>query len=337
MKEILRKIAGGETLAPADVERAVGAIMDGAATPAQVGALLMGLRLRGETAEQLVAAARAVRARCRRVEVEGPVLDTCGTGGDGLGTFNVSTAAALVAAAGGARVAKHGNRAASGKVGAADVLEAAGVRLEIGPERAARAIEELGFAFLFAPAHHPAFKFVAGPRREVGVPTLFNLLGPLCNPAGASHQLLGLADDAWMDRVASALRDLGCARALVVHGADGSDEITLTGPTAVVEVGKEGVRRYSISPEQLGCGPCRLEDLAGGETAEENASRLFAILGGEPGPISDVVAANAGAALYVAEVTRSIGEGVERAREVLRSGEAERLLRDYIRFSTVSA
>jgi len=337
VRETLRKIAGGRRLDPADVERAVGCIMDGAATPAQVGALLMGLRLRRETAAELVAAARAVRDRCLRVDVAVPVLDTCGTGGDGLGTFNVSTAAALVAAAGGARVAKHGNRAASGKVGAADVLEAAGVKLKLPPQRAVEALERLGFAFLFAPAYHPAFKFVAGPRREVGIPTLFNLLGPLCNPAGATHQLLGLADATWMDRVAQALRELGCVRALVVHGADGSDEITLTGPTEVVEIDKEEVRRYRLTPEDIGCNSCRLEDLAGAETAEENAERLFEILSGAEGPLSDVVAANAGAALYVAGIAPAIGEGVERARGILASGKAERLLRDYITFSSISS
>ncbi len=336
MKEILRKLALGRPLAQADVERAVGYIMDGAATPAQVGALLMGLRLRGETTAELVAATRAVRGRCIRVDVAAPVLDTCGTGGDGLGMFNVSTAAALVAAAAGARVAKHGNRAASGKVGAADVLEAAGVRLELPPQRAVEAIERFGFAFLFAPVYHPAFKFVAGPRREVGVPTLFNLLGPLCNPAGATHQLLGLADAGWMDGVAEALRELGCVRALVVNGTDGSDEITLTGPTAVIEVDRRDTRRYRLTPEELGYRSCRLEDLAGGETAAENAERLIEILSGAEGPLSDVVAVNAGAALYVAGIAATIGEGVKRARGILASGKAERLLRDYITFTSTS-
>ncbi|RMD84260.1 MAG: anthranilate phosphoribosyltransferase, partial [Candidatus Dadabacteria bacterium] len=215
MKEVLAKLVEGRPLAEGDVEQAVGTIMDGRATPAQIGAFLVALRMRGESVGDLVAAVRAVRARALRVSVAGPLVDTCGTGGDGLGTFNASTAAALVAAAGGVRVAKHGNRAASGKVGAADVLEAAGVRLELPPHRAAAAIEEIGFAFLFAPLYHPAFRHVAGPRREIGVRTLFNLVGPLCNPAGATRQVVGIPDERWLEPVAQALGRLGAEHVLV--------------------------------------------------------------------------------------------------------------------------
>ncbi len=332
MKELLSKLVAKEPLAAAEMERAVGLIMDGEATPAQVGAFLAALATRGETAEELVAAVRAMRARSVKVEVEGPIVDTCGTGGDGLGTFNISTATAFVVAAAGLKVAKHGNRAASGKVGAADVLEALGARIDSGPEQAARALREIGFAFLFAPRFHPAVRFVAGPRREVGFRTLFNLTGPLCNPAGATHQLLGLFDAKWLEPVATALGELGCERALVVHGDDGSDELTLTGPSRVAELRGGRVECYSIDPEDLGLTLCAADALRGGE-AQENAALIRSVLSGTTGAATDVVALNAGAALYAAEQADSVREGLGQARALMQSGAALAKLDAFIDFS----
>jgi len=321
MKQVLAQLVAGDDLSAEVMERAVGLIMDGEATPAQVGAFLVALRLKGETRSELVAAARAMRARAVPLDVEGPLLDTCGTGGDGLGTFNVSTATAFVAAAGGARVAKHGNRAASGKVGAADVLEALGARIDVTPEVSARSLEEIGFAFLFAPSYHPAVRHAAGPRRELGVRTLFNLTGPLCNPAHASQQLLGIYSGEWLYGVAEALAELGSERAMVVHGSDGSDEITTTGPTDVVELKGGRIEGYTIDPSALGLAKAGVDDLAGG-TAEENAATLKEILSGGEGPLADITALNAGAALYVADKAEDIAGGLALARRIMKSGDA---------------
>jgi len=286
--------------------------------------------MRGESATDLAAAVRAVRARARRVPVRGPLLDTCGTGGDDRGTFNISTAVSFVAAAAGVRVAKHGNRAASGKVGAADVLEALGARIEIEPEAAARMLESIGITFLYAPLYHPAFKHVAGPRRELGFRTLFNLIGPLCNPAGATHQLLGLFSPQWMRPVAEALATLGCQRALVVHGSDGSDEITTLGVTATVEVRDSGLTEGQIDPARLGIARPSPGDLNGGDAAA-NARRIRNLFAGnEDRPACDVVALNAGAALYVAGVCGSIADGLSASYEVIDSGAALRKLDAFV-------
>ncbi len=332
MKEILARLVAGEDLAGETMERAVGIIMDGDASAAEIGAFLAALRMKGETATELVAAVRAMRARCVKVPFEGPLLDTCGTGGDGLGTFNISTATAFVAAAAGLKVAKHGNRAASGKVGAADVLEAAGARIDLGADEAARALEEVGIAFLFAPVFHPAVKHVAAARREVGFRTLFNLTGPLCNPAGASHQLIGLFAEEWLEPVAAALGELGSVAALVVHGSDGSDEITLAGPTEVVELCDGTTRRYRIAPEDFDISPCPMAELLGGD-ADRSVEILRSALGGQAGPASDIVALNAGAAFYVGAAAGDIGEGVAHARELMLSGEALAKLDAFVAFT----
>jgi anthranilate phosphoribosyltransferase len=331
VKEVLARLADGHRLEAAAMEAAVGTIMDGGATPAQVGAFLALLRAKGETATELVAAVRAMRARALPISVDGPCLDTCGTGGDGMGTFNISTATAFVCAAAGVRVAKHGNRAASGKVGAADVLEAAGATIDLQPEAAARLLGDVGITFLFAPVYHPAVRFVAGPRRELGFRTLFNLTGPLCNPAGARHQLLGLFSASWMEPVAEALRELGTTRALVVHGSDGSDEITLAGPTAILEVreGDEPFLRYELRPRDFGIEERPTDQLAGGDAAE-NARLLAEVLGGAPGALCDVVALNAGAALFAAAVVPDIATGVERASALLSAGEPRGVLERFV-------
>lgn len=332
MKDAIRSLIEGKDLDAAAMEAAVGTMMDGGATPAQVGAFLAALAAKGETIEELVAAVRAMRARAVRIRAQGPLVDLCGTGGDGLGTFNVSTAASFVAAAAGARVAKHGNRAASGSVGAADVLEALGARLDVGAERAAEAIQRFGIAFLFAPLYHPAVRHVAAPRREIGVRTVFNLTGPLCNPAGATRQLLGVFSPRWLEPIARAARELGAEHLLVVHGCDGSDEITPTGPTRAVELKHGKLRTFDIDPSDLGIPACGLGDLAGG-SLERNAEIVRSVLDGEKGPCADATALNAGAALYVAGVASDLADGVARSRSVLAAGKAGRILDAYAAFT----
>lgn len=332
MKDALRALIEGRDLDSAAMEAAIGTMMDGGTTPAQTGAFLAALAAKGETVDELVAAVRAMRARGVRVRAPGPLVDLCGTGGDGLGTFNVSTAASFVAAAAGARVAKHGNRAASGAVGAADVVESLGVRLDLGPERAADAIRRFGIAFLFAPLFHPAVRHVAAPRRELGFRTVFNLTGPLCNPAGATRQLLGVFSSRWLEPIARAAKELGSEHVLVVHGCDGSDEITPTGPTRAVELKDGRLRTFDIDPSDLGVPACGLGDLAGG-TLERNAAIVRSVLEGVKGPCADATALNAGAALYVAGVADDLAAGVTRARQVLEAGKGARLLEAYAAFS----
>jgi len=331
VKEALRALVDGRNLDTATMEAAVGRMVDGHATPVEIAAFLTALAAKGETVDELVAAVKVLRARSIGVRATGTLVDLCGTGGDGLGTFNVSTAASFVAAAAGARVAKHGNRAASGSVGAADVLEAAGARLEISADVAAQAIERIGFAFLFAPAFHPAVRNVAGPRREIGIRTVFNLTGPLCNPAGATRQLLGVSSSRWLEPMAEALLRLACHRALVVHGSDGSDEITPTGPTRAIELNEGRLSVTDIDPSDYGVAACTVADLTGGSAAD-NAQVLRAVLGGARGPCADATALNAGAALYVAGLGDSIKDGVAIARQVLAAGKGAEVLDRYVAF-----
>ena len=328
-KSALAALVSGRNLGDAEMTGAMNVLMDGDATPAQIGAFLAGLRAKGETVDELAAAVRVLRERAVPLHVEGTVIDTCGTGGDGLGTFNVSTAAAFVAAAAGAKVAKHGNRAASGNVGAADVLEACGAKIELGPDAARRCLDRCGIAFLFAPTYHPAVRYVAAARREVGFRTLFNLTGPLSNPAGAKRQVVGLFTEDWLRPVAEVLARLGSEHVLVVHGSDGSDEITPAAETSVVELARGEIRSYAISPEDFAIARCAPADLAGGDAAE-NARLLERVLGGEAGPRSDATALNAGAAIYVAGISASLAGGVARAREILRNGEAGRVLQAFV-------
>ncbi len=332
MKQVLAKLADGKDLDTAEVERAVALIMDGEATPAQIGSFLTALRVKGETVGELVAAVRIMRSRGVRVDAAGPLVDTCGTGGDGLGYFNISTASAFVAAAAGARVAKHGNRAASGKVGAADVLEALGANIELSPSDAVRAIDEVGIAFLFAPLYHPAVRHVVGPRRELGFRTLFNLTGPLANPAAATRQVLGIFSEHWLEPVAQALAELGAEHAMVVHGSDGSDEITPVGSTEVAELRNGGIRRWTIDPHEFGVTPCNPTELDSGD-ADESAAAIRAVLGGTPGPKADAVVLNAGAAVYVAGIAPSMAGGVESARALMADGRALAVLDAFVAFS----
>lgn len=329
MKAALARLVEGRNLAESEMAQAVSTIMDGEATPAQIGAFLAGLRAKGETVDEIVAAVRVLRAKAVPFRCSSEVIDTCGTGGDGLGTFNVSTAAAFVAAAAGAKVAKHGNRAASGKVGAADVLEALGARIDMTPQVAERCLERCGITFLFAPVYHPAVRHVAAARRELGFRTLFNLTGPLCNPAGARRQVIGLFARDWLEPVAQALQRLGSEHVLVVHGRDGSDEITPAEVTTVIELTGGGLRSYEIAPEDFLIARSRPGDLSGGD-ASQNAAALREVLGGAAGACADAAALNAGAAIYVAGIAASLAGGVARAREVLRSGEAAGVLDAFI-------
>ena len=320
----LAELTAGRDLTEADARGVLLEIMGGRAGEAQTGAFLSALRVKGETAAEIVGMARAMSELAEKVEVDADViLDTCGTGGDSAGTFNISTAAALVAAAAGVTVAKHGNRSATSKCGSADVLEALGVAIDLAPEQVSRCIAACGIGFMFAPRHHLAMKHVAPVRRELGMATTFNLIGPLTNPAGARHQLIGVADARYVDRIAQAVRMMGNARNLIVHSDDGLDEISTTCPTSVVEVfaGQGYDERYQVTPQQFGMRQARLADLAGGD-ATENAALLRAVVDGEPGPRLDIVLLNAGAALYIAEAAGSIAEGVDEARAAVASGAA---------------
>lgn len=336
-RDAIARLSEGRSLTEDEMAEVIGEVMDGAATPAQIGALLVLLRRNGETVDEITGAARAMRARVTPVRIESSVvLDTCGTGGDQQGTFNISTAAALVAAATGCTVAKHGNRAMSGAVGGADVLEQLGVRIDVEPARAEVILREVGFGFLFAPKFHTAMKHAAGPRRDLGIRTIFNLLGPLTNPAGARHQLLGVFDAAWLEPMAAVLQRLGSVRAMVVHGEDGLDEISLTAATQVAELSDGSIRRYRIEPEDFGLTRCSIEDLQV-KSAGQSAAVIRRILEGEPGPSRDVVVLNAGAAIYVADAAVTIAAGMKRAREVIDSGAAKRLLERVARASTENA
>lgn len=321
LSSALAKVVACHDLTLEEMAGAVSSVMDGEATPAQIGAFLVALRMKGETVEEIAGAAQAMRAHARRIgcPAAGPLIDTCGTGGDGAGTFNVSTAAAFVVAGAGFRVAKHGNRSVSSRCGSADVLERLGLDLSAPPEAAERALAEVGIAFLFAPALHQAMRHAAAPRRELGLRTVFNLLGPLTNPAGATHQLIGVYDPRLTRPLAEVLGRLGCHGALVVHGQGGMDEMSLCGPTKVSQLKEGRVADYVLTPEELGLSPVPFEALRGGDAAE-NARLLLAILRGEPGPRAEMVVLNAAAALVATGLPWA--EATERARESLESGAA---------------
>ncbi|HXF50323.1 MAG TPA: anthranilate phosphoribosyltransferase [Dehalococcoidia bacterium] len=329
IREAIAKLVTGASLSEDEAAGAMVGIMSGEATPAQIGAFLMGLRIKGETVDEITGMARVMREHARRVDIDGALLDTCGTGGDERGTFNVSTAAAFVAAGAGARVAKHGNRAMTSRCGSADVLEALGARIDLGPEQVRQCLEEVGVAFMFAQAFHPAMKHAAGPRRELGVRTVFNILGPLCNPAGADRQVLGVADPVVGEKLAHALQRLGSTHALVVHGQDGIDEISVSAPTTIYELRDGRIFRETLLPSEAGVGTHRLEDLRGG-TPEENAARLRGVLGGEPGPLRDFVLVNAAAALVAFDLAPSIRDGVRIAAHAIDSGAALEKLERFV-------
>jgi anthranilate phosphoribosyltransferase len=322
-KDILAQAVSGAELAPALMEQAFDTIFRGEATPAQIGGLLIALRMKGESASEVAAAARALRRHAQTVKLTrpAPILDTCGTGGDGSNSFNISTVSAIVVAAAGVTVAKHGNRAASSKSGSADVLEALGIDLALPHERIGQCIDSVGIGFLFARAHHPAMKHAGPVRAELGVRTLFNLLGPLCNPAGATHQLLGVGEASRLEMMANVLGLLGAQAAWVVHGHGGLDEVSLSGPTRVAALERGAVRCFELKPADFGVEPADTAALRGGDTAE-NAAIARAILAGERGPRRDAVLINASAALCVAGAASSPRDGADRARHAIDSGAA---------------
>ena len=301
-------------------------VMSGGCTPAQVGGFLVGLRMKGETVEEIAAAATVMRRLATTVEVgKTHLIDTCGTGGDASGTFNISTASALVAAGAGARVAKHGNRSVSGRSGSADVLEAAGVRLDLPPERIARCIDEAGVGFLFAPTHHGAMKHAVGPRREMAVRTIFNVLGPLTNPAGALRQVVGVFARELVEPLARVLGALGSEHVMVVHSEDGLDELSLDAPTHVAELRGGAVRCYTLDAATLGFTPAAVESITV-DSARASLEVIRSVLAGEPGPAADVTVLNAAAAIYVSGIAPSLEDGVGRARESIASGRAAGVL-----------
>jgi anthranilate phosphoribosyltransferase len=307
--------------------------MTGEATPAQIGGFLVGLHMKGETVEEIAAAAAVMRELVTPVRVDSPhLVDTCGTGGDASGTFNISTASALVTAAAGGKVAKHGNRSVSGATGSADVLEAAGVKLDLTPERIGACIDTVGVGFLFAPMHHGAMKHAIGPRREMGVRTIFNLLGPLTNPAGAPNQVMGVFDDAWVEPLAQVLKELGSRHVLVVHAEDGLDEISIGSATRVAELKDGQVRSYSIVPEDFGLPRHSLDAIRVGSVGE-SLEMIRVVLANERCPARDIVALNAGAAIYAAGLADDLGAGVERAQAVIADGSAARVLDALVSFT----
>ncbi|HKZ48126.1 MAG TPA: anthranilate phosphoribosyltransferase [Thermoplasmata archaeon] len=328
IREAIALAAERRDLPPEVADAAMRELMEGAATPAQVAAFLVALRMKGETAAELLAFARVMREKCTRIHPANgsPVVDLCGTGGAPLKTFNISTVASLVVAAAGVRVAKHGNRSFTSACGSADLLEALGVRIDLEPPEARRVLEEVGMCFLFAPKFHPAMRHVALPRKEVGLRTVFNILGPLTNPAGASAQLMGVFSPSLVGTVPEVMRGLGVERALVVHNELGADEILPTGRTFVGELEDGEVRRSVLRVEELGLEPTRPEDVAN-VPPPEAARRALAVLRGEDGGLSDTVAINAAAGLLVAGRVARLDEGMEIARDLLDGGRALELLR----------
>ena len=326
IQSALRAVIEHRDLDGAQMTGVMHAIMTGECTAAQVGGFLVGLRMKGETVEEIAAAAAVMRRLATQVKVDrSHLVDTCGTGGDARGTFNISTASALVAAGAGVRVAKHGNRSVSGRSGSADVLEAAGVRLDLAPERIARCIDEAGVGFLFAPAHHGAMKHAIGPRREMAVRTIFNVLGPLTNPAGALRQVIGVFDRELVEPLARVLGELGSEHVMVVHSEDGLDELSLGAPTHVAELHGGAVRTFTLDASELGFPPAPVESI----TVDSPAASLDVIrsvLAGNPGPAMDITVLNAAAAVYVSGIASSLEDGVERARESIGSGRASNAL-----------
>lgn len=334
LRSSIRRLAAGQDLSRQEMQDVMGLIMHGEATPAQIGAFLTALTVKGETVEEIVGAASIMRKLAARVETAADrIVDTVGTGGDGAKLFNVSTASALVASAVGAVVAKHGNRAATGNSGSADVLEAAGVNIAITPQQVGQCIDEVGIGFMFAPTHHAATRHAIGPRREIGVRTVFNLLGPLTNPAGAVYQLVGVFDRKWVRPIAEVFAALGSSHTLVVCSDDGTDEISLAAETEVAELHRGEITTYRIAPEEFGVRRQPLEPIVVRD-AEHSLALIREALSGVAGPAFEMVALNAGATLYAADIEDSIAAGVDRAREVMQTGQAMAKLQQLAEFSS---
>lgn len=331
-KGLIAKVASGALLSREESALAFDRMMSGEATPSQMGGLLMGMRVRGETVDEITGAASTMRAKMTKVAAPPEAIDVVGTGGDGSGSYNVSTCAALIVAGAGVPVAKHGNRALSSKSGAADVLGALGVKIDLRPDEITRCIYEAGIGFMFAPAHHPATKNVAATRVELATRTIFNLLGPLSNPAGVRRQMTGVFSRQWIEPVAQVLKALGSEAAWVAHGSDGLDEITTSGPTHVAALENGTVRTFEINPEDVGIEKTKPELLRGGD-ADSNAAALMTVLKGNKGPYRDIAVLNAAAALVVAGKAKDIKEGAAIAAKSIDSGEAEGRLERLIKVS----
>ncbi len=330
MQAAIRRLTDHRDLSSAEMMGVMHLIMGGKATPAQIGGFLIGLRMKGETVDEIAAAASVMRELATPVPVSAEhLVDTCGTGGDGASTFNISTASALVTAAAGARVAKHGNRSVSSSCGSADVLEAAGVNLDLDAEQVARCVEEIGVGFLFAPKHHSAMKHAIGPRKEMGVRTLFNLLGPLTNPAAAPNQVVGVFSAEWLERLAQVLGRLGSRHVLVVHADDGLDEISIGSSTQVAELNEGKYSHYRVSPDQFGMQSGNVEELVV-HNAEESLTLIEQVLDDTPGPARDIVVLNAGAAIYASGIADSLAAGVDAAKQAIASGAARQKLKDLV-------
>jgi len=321
-KALIGKVATGAALTREEAAGAFDVMMSGEATPSQMGGLLMALRVRGETVDEITGAVATMRAKMLKVAAPPDAIDVVGTGGDASGSYNISTCAAFIVAGAGVPIAKHGNRALSSRSGAADVLAALGVRIDLAPDVISRCIREAGIGFMFAPAHHPAMKHVGPTRVELATRTIFNLLGPLSNPAGVKRQMIGVFSRQWVEPLAQVLKNLGSERAYVVHGSDGLDEITTAGPTTVAALDNGTVKIFEIAPEDVGLPKAKPEALRGGD-AEANAAALLAVLKGSKGPFRDVAVFNAAAALVVAGRAKDLKEGVVVAKKSLDSGEAE--------------
>jgi len=333
MQGAIKAVTERRDLSGDEMQQVMRTIMTGEASPAQIGGFLIGLRMKGETVDEIAAAAAVMRELATGVKISGDhVVDIVGTGGDGSNTFNISTASTFVVAAAGGKVAKHGNRAVSSKSGAADLLEAAGVNLGISPEQVAQCVEQLGVGFIFAPMHHSAMKHAIGPRKEMGVRTIFNVLGPLTNPAGVANQLLGVYSKALVEPLANVLNKLGSNHVLVVHSEDGMDEISIGAPTFVAELKGGRVNSYTIQPEDFGMGRSDISALAV-DGAEGSLAVIKSVLAGEAGPASDIVALNAGAAIYAADLADSLADGIKKAQEVIASGAAAAKLDELVKLS----
>lgn len=330
----IKQLVAGHDLTPNDVEAAMNVILDGEASDAEIAAFVVALRMKGESVDEIATAARALHKHCELIQpnVDGPLLDTCGTGGDGLHTFNISTAAAIVSAACGVAVAKHGNRAVSSKAGSADVLEALGVRIDLTPARVQRCIEEVGIGFLFAQSHHAAMRHAARVRRELGIRTLFNLLGPLSNPASATHQVVGVYDSARVEQMAQALASLGLTAAWVVHGEGGLDEVSPSGRTTVAQLSEGTVSRFEVSPSDFGLPEVPIEALQGGD-ARRNADIIGGVLRGDQGPARVAVLINTAAALCVAGLASDRRSAAKRAAEAIDSGAAKETLGRWVQLT----
>lgn len=329
IKEAINILSKGNDLENDMMETVMNEIMSGEATDAQKAAFLTALAVKGETVEEITAAAKVMREHCAPFHKDGDVLEIVGTGGDGSNTFNISTLSALVTSAAGYPVAKHGNRAASSKCGTADCLESLGVKIDADASISEDSLKELNLCFLFAQKYHPAMRFVGAVRKEIGIRTMFNILGPISNPAGATQMLLGVFDKSLVEQQAHVLSNLGVKRAMVVHGMDCMDEISLSAPTMVCEVDNGTFKTYEITPEQFGLTRCQKEDLVGG-SPKENAEIALDILSGEQGPKFDAVVFNAGAAIYLADGSITMEEGIAKAKEVLLSGKAKEQLEKFI-------